>query len=109
MSRGDIGNGQARVPWNEIDLSELAAPEDITNKIYQRFGIAAKAWQACVTDNCCISGDDVVVIAGTGSGKSLVSQAILALSPKAIVLVVSPTLALIRDQVCHPRQFVFQC
>jgi hypothetical protein len=47
MSRGDTEEGQARVPWNEIDLSELAAPEDITNKIYQKFGIAAKAWQAC--------------------------------------------------------------
>jgi superfamily II DNA helicase RecQ len=47
------------------------------------------------------------VIAGTGSGKSLVYQAILAVSEKAIVLVVSPTLALIRDQVCTPQRLGF--
>ena len=42
---------------------------------------------------------DVIVRAGTGSGKSLIFQAAALFHPKAIVLVFSPLLGLMDDQV----------
>ena len=42
---------------------------------------------------------DVVVSAGTGSGKSLPYQLIFLIKKENIVLVVSPTIALMSDQV----------
>lgn len=42
---------------------------------------------------------DVVVSAGTGSGKNLPYQLIFLIKKEAIVLVVSPTIALMSDQV----------
>ena len=42
---------------------------------------------------------DVVVLAGTGSGKSLLYQLIPLIKTNAIVLVVLPTIALMCDQV----------
>ncbi|KAA8913111.1 P-loop containing nucleoside triphosphate hydrolase protein [Sphaerosporella brunnea] len=97
MTQRAIDQTAGRQPWTEVDPSGAPAPRGLADKIQQRFGFAPKSWQACATADC-IRGDDVIVIAGTGSGKSLVYQAILAVSEKAIVLVVSPTLALIRDQ-----------
>ncbi|KAA8910636.1 P-loop containing nucleoside triphosphate hydrolase protein, partial [Sphaerosporella brunnea] len=102
MTQRAIHQTAGRQPWTEVDPSGAPAPRRLADKIQQRFGFAPKSWQACATADC-IRGDDVIVIAGTGSGKSLVYQAILAVSEKAIVLVVSPTLALIRDQVCTPQ------
>ncbi len=43
---------------------------------------------------------DVVISAGIGSGKSLPYQLIPLIKEGAIVLVVSPTIALMTDQVC---------
>ncbi len=44
-------------------------------------------------------GRDMVIIAGTGSGKSLLFQALPLIIKDAIVLVVMPTLALMNDQL----------
>lgn len=46
-----------------------------------------------------LKGVDVAVHAGTSSGKSLPFQAIPTVKIGAIVLVVSPTMALMKDQV----------
>jgi superfamily II DNA helicase RecQ len=61
------------------------------------------AWQVAAWESTC-AGKDVIVIAGTGSGKSLVYQGMQYAKPGAIVLIVSPLLALMKDQVCLRRQ-----
>ncbi len=42
-------------------------------------------------------GRDVVVLSGTGSGKSLVFQIPALLTPRAVTIIVSPLIALMRD------------
>lgn len=46
-----------------------------------------------------LDGSDVAVSVGTSAGKSFPYQAIPVINPDAIVLVVSPTIALMKDQV----------
>lgn len=55
-------------------------------------------WQSCVAHEL-ISGKDVILKAGTGSGKSLVFQAVSLLNACGITIVVSPLNALMADQV----------
>ena len=62
------------------------------------FGYKVRGWQARAIQ-ALLNGTDIMVSASTGSGKSLVFQAMVCASPKAIVLVISPLLSLMDDQV----------
>lgn len=55
-------------------------------------------WQTAVSHEL-LSGKDVLLKAGTGSGKTLTFQAVSKLVPEKIVMVVSPLNALMGDQV----------
>jgi superfamily II DNA helicase RecQ len=66
--------------------------------VEQMFGFPVRPWQALAIQ-ALLHGNDVVISASTGSGKSLVFQALALAKPGAIVLVVSPLLSLMDDQV----------
>ena len=70
----------------------------VRRKVKNTFGFQPYKWQAVVILDI-LKGVDVVVHVGTSSGKSLPFQAIPTVKIGAIVLVVSPTVALIEDQV----------
>lgn len=73
----------------------------IKGKVKRIFGYdGVKPWQAAAILNA-LNKKDVFVIAGTGSGKSLVYQALPCFKDNTIILVISPTLALMDDQVRH--------
>jgi len=55
-------------------------------------------WQASAMQ-AVVQGKDVVVSSGTGSGKSLVFQGLTLLKENAIVLVISPLISIMEDQV----------
>lgn len=68
----------------------------VRRKVKNTFGFQPYKWQAAVILDI-LKGVDVAVHAGTSSGKSLPFQAIPTVKIGAIVLVVSPTVALIED------------
>jgi superfamily II DNA helicase RecQ len=57
-----------------------------------------KDWQLQAWNEL-LAGEDIVVRAGTGSGKSLIFQGIALSKPHAICLVISPLISLMTDQV----------
>jgi superfamily II DNA helicase RecQ len=59
-------------------------------------------WQFTAVKNILAGQRDVIVIAGTGSGKSLIFQILQFAADDAIVLVVSPLVALMDNQVKVP-------
>lgn len=73
-------------------LAEVAASDGTYNPIRPH------AWQAAVMADL-LDGSDVVLKAGTGSGKSLVFHAMPLFEPDKVVLVVSPLNSLMQDQV----------
>jgi superfamily II DNA helicase RecQ len=71
----------------------------IKELIQDGFGIAAiKDWQLRSMQQL-LDGKDIVVMAGTGSGKSLIFQGIVFARKDGIVLVIAPLTGLIYDQV----------
>jgi ATP-dependent helicase YprA (DUF1998 family) len=66
--------------------------------IQQRFGHTPHDWQIRAISSV-LAGNDVLVTAGTGSGKSLVYQALPLARPGALVLALAPINALIKNQV----------
>ena len=68
--------------------------------IKEKTGITAKPWQVSVMLDVVYAQKDIIVSAGTGSDKSLPYQLIPLIKTNAIVLVISPTIALMCDQVC---------
>lgn len=78
-------------PWSD-EMKALA--EKITEKWKNR----PRTWQGQAMD-CVIKGRDVMVRAGTGAGKSLCFQALALLRPGATVLVISPLVGLMENQV----------
>lgn len=71
----------------------------IRRTIKEKAKVTPKPWQVSVMVNVIYNKKDVVVSAGTGSGKSLPYQLIPLIKIGAIVLVISPTIALMNDQV----------
>jgi superfamily II DNA helicase RecQ len=62
-----------------------------------------RRWQVGITLDL-IQGRDVILKAGTGSGKSLCFQLLSLLYPASVVLVVCPLLALMEDQANRARE-----
>jgi ATP-dependent helicase YprA (DUF1998 family) len=73
-------------------LAEFVAQVD------ERFKVQTRKWQAHAMQ-ALLEGRDVLVRAGTGSGKSLIFESIVLAKKGAVVLVISPTLALMVNQV----------
>lgn len=88
--------------WNKVDTkgTKTKTPgfNRIRRKVKDKFGLQPYRWQTAIILDI-LSGFDVVLSAGTSAGKSLPYQAIPVINPDAIVLVVSPTIALMEDQV----------
>ena len=73
----------------------IAAARQVGRKT---FGVQLKSRQAeAIADAS--AKKDVVISAGTGSGKSMVFQCLPYMSAKGIILVISPLLSLMHDQV----------
>jgi superfamily II DNA helicase RecQ len=83
--------------WLDGPLSERTLT--LCDEVKVLWGFEVRPWQAQAIQ-CLLNGNDVLISASTGSGKSLVFQALALSKPNAIVLVVSPLLSLMDDQVC---------
>ncbi len=70
----------------------------VRRKVKNTFGFQPYRWQVAVILDI-LNGFDIAVHAGTSSRKSLPFQAIPRVKIRAIVLVVSPTVTLMEDQV----------
>ena len=94
--------------WNRVQLDHIDLEEwkfrQIREKVQLAFNIDVKPRQAGAIHDLAIKRHDVIVIAGTGSGKSLVYQSLLAVQTGGIALVISPTLALMHDQIQSLRK-----
>jgi ATP-dependent helicase YprA (DUF1998 family) len=84
----------------KIDADEAISgdTEQFCSKVNDRFKVKVRRWQAQAIQ-AVLEGRDVVVRAGTGSGKSLIFQALTLWRPGATVLVIVPTLAIMQNQV----------
>lgn len=90
-------------------LESLLVNMDVSTNYYEVISICNGArdvfdrqpydWQIEVWEAMLGKKQDVIVIAGTGSGKSLVFFCLHFVRPGAVTLVISPLLALIMDQV----------
>jgi superfamily II DNA helicase RecQ len=87
----------------DADLHEplTEAIQTLKELIQTRFRLTARDWQMCAI-HAALKGHDVMIRAGTGSGKSLVFQAISLVKENAIVVVVSPINGLMDNQVDFP-------
>lgn len=70
----------------------------IHHGIYVQFGLKARPWQVSVLIDICQKKRNVCALASTNAGKNLVYQAISVITGES-VLVISPTIALMEDQV----------
>lgn len=71
----------------------------VRQAINERFNAKARPWQVGVVIDITKRKRDVCAIAGTNAGKRLVYQSIPVVTGGS-VLVISPTIALMEDQVC---------
>jgi superfamily II DNA helicase RecQ len=76
--------------------------QTILNQTKHHFHRDLYPWQIIAIKNILIHQRDTIVIAGTGSGKSLIFQSLQFATPDAIVLVVSPLIALMENQANFP-------
>ena len=90
-----IRHVRSREP-NWMSKSDVTA---VRRTITEKTGIVPKPWQVSVMLDAVYTQKDVVVLAGTGSGRSLPYQFIPFIKENAIVLVILPTIALMNDQV----------
>ena len=73
--------------------------EELCNTICTRFQIEkVHVWQALAMQ-AILQGQDVVVSSGTGSGKGLVFQRLTLSRINAVILVISPLISIMEDQV----------
>ena len=84
---------QKQKKYNSADTRQ-----GLTALFAERFGSAPYDWQLDVTE-ALLLGLDSVVIAGTGSGKTIPFMLPLLQHPKKMVLIISPLKVLQRDQV----------
>lgn len=76
-----------------------SALNDLSSKIVDVFGFEPYPWQREVFMRCLRGEQDIIVTAATSDGKSLGYQGMALLHEEAIVMVISPTKALMDDQV----------
>jgi len=82
------------------DLAQVeSALNELSLKIVDVFGFDPYLWQREVFMRCLRGEQDIIVTAGTSDGKSLGYQGMALLHEEAIVMVISPTKALMDDQV----------
>lgn len=87
--------------WIVPDLDgDLDLPTvELCKKICERFRFEqVHRWQALAMQ-ALLHRQDVVVASGTGSGKSLVFQGLTLWKTNAVVLVISPLISIMEDQV----------
>ena len=89
--------------WEPASTREISTKvkeiERVRQVINIHFNLKARPWQVGAVVDITKRKRDVCAIAGTNSGKNLVYQSIPVVT-KASVLVISPTIALMEDQVC---------
>ena len=87
----------------DLEITNPLKPKTIEfcRQVETVFGYCPYPWQAHAMQTL-LEGHDVIIRAGTASGKSLCYQAMALAHPKAIVLVISPLVMLMREQVCCP-------
>ena len=68
--------------------------------IKKKIDIMPKFLQVNIMIDIVYKKKDIVILAGTKSGKSLSYQLILLIKKKAIIFVILPTIVLMTDQVC---------
>ena len=84
--------------WDNGLLEVEGTVKDILWEAEKIFGKRHRDWQASAIQ-ALIRKDDLFIKAGTGSGKSLVFQSMIACRPSGIVLVIVPLKSLMDDQV----------
>ena len=91
---------------SNVAMSSNGIPEQrlqaILDQMKGRFQHDHYPWQIVAIENVLAGQRDTIVIAGTGSGKSLIFQSLQFATTDAIVLVVSPLVALMENQVNLP-------
>ena len=75
--------------------------ETVCRAINTHFNLKARLWQVSIVIDITKHKTDVCAIAGTNAGKSLVHQSVPVITGGS-VLVISPTIALMEDQVGKP-------
>ena len=87
-----------RVDDETIDLAQPRF-QRIKQLVQSTFGFNVKKFQAGAIADILEACRDVFIIAGMGSGKSIIFQMLPILLKDKIILVVCPTLSLMSDQV----------
>ncbi len=72
--------------------------KDISAKIKAKFGLNPYSWQVNIIANIVHYKKDVFIIAGTNARKNLTYQSLFEVT-EGIILVISPIIALIEDQM----------
>ena len=72
--------------------------------IQEKFRYQPKPWQVAMIMNIMYGKNDVIVSAETGTGKSLIYQAVSLMNPEAIVLTITSIISLIKDQERELKQ-----
>src|SRR5947207_2517368 len=87
--------------FRAADYASRASDEAVplTEHVKQQFGLTEiRDWQTRIYDRL-LAGKDVMVHVKTGSGNSLTFQGMGLSKPNAIVLVISPLICLMQDQI----------
>jgi ATP-dependent DNA helicase RecQ len=82
----------------EKDYPITHQTEVFMQELEKKFKFPPYPWQAHTIQSI-LEGHDIIVQVGTAGGKSFVFQAMALAKPKAIVLVISPLVALMQNQV----------
>src|SRR5436190_16680862 len=87
--------------FQAADYASPVSDEAVSLAVHVKgqFGLPEiRDWQTRVHDSL-LTGKDIIVRAKTGSGKSVAFQGMALSKPNAIVLVISPLISLMNDQV----------
>ena len=98
------------VNWEPASTRQLSTKvkevESVRQVINTHFNLKARPWQVGAVMDITKRKRDVCAIAGTSAGKSLVYQSIPVVTGGS-VLVISPTIALMEDQVCIAPKMLY--